>query len=227
MKVIGVGVGRTGTLSLKAALDRLGFGPCFHMRNVLDHPERLPLWEAAAAVRRSTGTKFSPVTSRVSTGRARRSGASWPIRCQSDLDGEIPSAGTTACARRSTSCSGAAPRARWRTRPCGGSPASRRCTRSTGSWSGTGRSCRDGSTTATGPCARSSGTTQRYARRYLPNGCSSSTSAQAGDRCATSSGWTCRRGVPRLNDPAAFWGRVRDRLAEGAVSPHPAMATEQ
>ena len=49
MKVIGVGVGRTGTLSLKAALDRLGFGPCFHMRNVLDHPERLPLWEAAAA----------------------------------------------------------------------------------------------------------------------------------------------------------------------------------
>ena len=49
MKVIGVGVGRTGTLSLKAALERLGFGPCFHMRNVLDHRERLPLWEAAAA----------------------------------------------------------------------------------------------------------------------------------------------------------------------------------
>ena len=49
MHVIGVGVGRTGTLSLKAALDRLGFGPCFHMRNVLDYPERLPLWEAAAA----------------------------------------------------------------------------------------------------------------------------------------------------------------------------------
>jgi hypothetical protein len=48
MKVIGVGVGRTGTLSLKAALERLGFGPCFHMRNVLDHRDRLPLWEAAA-----------------------------------------------------------------------------------------------------------------------------------------------------------------------------------
>ena len=76
MKVIGVGVGRTGTLSLKAALERLGFGPCFHMRNVLDHPERLPLWEAAAAGRRSTGTRFSPATSQVSTGRARRSGAS-------------------------------------------------------------------------------------------------------------------------------------------------------
>ncbi|HET8659722.1 MAG TPA: sulfotransferase [Micromonosporaceae bacterium] len=49
MKVIGAGVGRTGTLSLKAALERLGFGPCFHGRHVLDHPDRLPLWRAAAA----------------------------------------------------------------------------------------------------------------------------------------------------------------------------------
>jgi hypothetical protein len=49
MKIIGAGVGRTGTLSLKAALERLGFGPCFHGRHVLDHPERLPLWRAAAA----------------------------------------------------------------------------------------------------------------------------------------------------------------------------------
>ncbi len=49
MKVIGVGVGRTGTLSLKAALERLGLGPCFHGRHVLDHPDRLPLWQTAAA----------------------------------------------------------------------------------------------------------------------------------------------------------------------------------
>jgi hypothetical protein len=49
MKVIGAGVGRTGTLSLKAALERLGFGPCFHGRHVLDHPDRLQLWRAAAA----------------------------------------------------------------------------------------------------------------------------------------------------------------------------------
>jgi hypothetical protein len=48
MKVIGVGVGRTGTLSLKAALERVGFGPCFHGRHVLDHPDRLPLWLAAS-----------------------------------------------------------------------------------------------------------------------------------------------------------------------------------
>jgi Sulfotransferase domain len=49
MRIIGAGVGRTGTLSLKAALERLGFGPCFHGRHVLDHPDRLPLWRAAAA----------------------------------------------------------------------------------------------------------------------------------------------------------------------------------
>jgi hypothetical protein len=49
MRVIGVGVGRTGTLSLKAALERLGLGPCFHGRHVLDHPDRLALWRAAAA----------------------------------------------------------------------------------------------------------------------------------------------------------------------------------
>lgn len=49
MKVIGVGVGRTGTMSLKVALERLGFGPCFHGRHVLDHPDRLPVWLAAAS----------------------------------------------------------------------------------------------------------------------------------------------------------------------------------
>ena len=49
MLVIGAGVGRTGTMSLKAALERLGFGPCFHGRHVLDHRDRLPQWMAAAS----------------------------------------------------------------------------------------------------------------------------------------------------------------------------------
>lgn len=35
MKVIGVGLARTGTVSLKAALERLGFGPFFHSGHVL------------------------------------------------------------------------------------------------------------------------------------------------------------------------------------------------
>src|SRR5947209_18656397 len=47
MKVIGAGFGRTGTMSLKVALEELGFGPCYHMTEVFEHPEHLPLWEAA------------------------------------------------------------------------------------------------------------------------------------------------------------------------------------
>src|SRR5690348_8113526 len=30
LSIVGVGVGRTGTLSLKAAIETLGLGPCFH-----------------------------------------------------------------------------------------------------------------------------------------------------------------------------------------------------
>ena len=44
LRVIGSGLGRTGTLSLKMALEQLGFGPCHHMKEVLDHPESVPLW---------------------------------------------------------------------------------------------------------------------------------------------------------------------------------------
>ena len=35
MKVVGVGFGRTGTMSLKYALEQLGAGPCFHMIDLL------------------------------------------------------------------------------------------------------------------------------------------------------------------------------------------------
>jgi Sulfotransferase domain len=48
MKVIGAGFGRTGTMSLKAALERLGFGPCFHMIDLIRNPTPLPYWQAAA-----------------------------------------------------------------------------------------------------------------------------------------------------------------------------------
>jgi hypothetical protein len=48
MRVIGAGFGRTGTLSLKVALEELGFGPCYHMTEVFDKPHHLKLWEAAA-----------------------------------------------------------------------------------------------------------------------------------------------------------------------------------
>ncbi|QKW32844.1 sulfotransferase family protein [Actinomadura sp. NAK00032] len=48
LEVIGAGFGRTGTLSLRAALERLGFGPCHHMFALLERPEQVPLWEQAA-----------------------------------------------------------------------------------------------------------------------------------------------------------------------------------
>lgn len=49
MKVIGAGFGRTGTMSLKAALEQLGAGPCFHMIDLVRDPAPLALWQAAAA----------------------------------------------------------------------------------------------------------------------------------------------------------------------------------
>jgi hypothetical protein len=51
LAVIGAGFGRTGTLSLKLALERLGLGPCHHMREVFQHPRLLRSWQAAAAGR--------------------------------------------------------------------------------------------------------------------------------------------------------------------------------
>ena len=39
LRVIGAGFGRTGALSIKAALEALGFGPCYHMTEVFRHPE--------------------------------------------------------------------------------------------------------------------------------------------------------------------------------------------
>lgn len=35
LEIIGAGFGRTGTVSMKAALEILGFGPCYHMREIL------------------------------------------------------------------------------------------------------------------------------------------------------------------------------------------------
>src|SRR5205823_1279734 len=48
LRVIGAGLGRTGTHSLKLALEQLLDGPCYHMLEVFQHPEHIPLWHAAA-----------------------------------------------------------------------------------------------------------------------------------------------------------------------------------
>ena len=49
ISIVGAGLGRTGTLSLKLALDRLGFGPCYHMTEVFEHlASHVPVWDRAA-----------------------------------------------------------------------------------------------------------------------------------------------------------------------------------
>ncbi len=47
MKIIGAGFGRTGTTSLKAALETLGFGSAYHLTEVFTHPDHVRFWEAA------------------------------------------------------------------------------------------------------------------------------------------------------------------------------------
>jgi hypothetical protein len=47
MKVIGAGLPRTATLTQKISLEMLGFGPCYHMVNVLSDLSLAPQWAAA------------------------------------------------------------------------------------------------------------------------------------------------------------------------------------
>jgi hypothetical protein len=69
MHVIGTGVGRTGTYSLKIALNELDLGPCYHMEEVILHMgEQLPLWQAAVQGRPDWAAIF----------KGYRSAVDWP-----------------------------------------------------------------------------------------------------------------------------------------------------
>jgi hypothetical protein len=48
LSVIGAGFGRTGTNSIKKALEQLGLGPCHHMEEVFGNPSQLQYWQLAA-----------------------------------------------------------------------------------------------------------------------------------------------------------------------------------
>lgn len=48
LKLVGAGFGRTGTLSLKNALETVGYGPCYHMMEVFPRPAHVALWHRAA-----------------------------------------------------------------------------------------------------------------------------------------------------------------------------------
>lgn len=47
MRVIGAGVGRTGTSSLKLALEQLLDGPCYHMLETIKRPDDVQVWRDA------------------------------------------------------------------------------------------------------------------------------------------------------------------------------------
>jgi hypothetical protein len=49
VKIIGAGLPRTATLTQKIALEMLGFGPCYHMVNVLTDSSLIPVWAGALA----------------------------------------------------------------------------------------------------------------------------------------------------------------------------------
>jgi hypothetical protein len=47
MKLINVGLARTGTTSLKAALEILGFGPIYHTFDLFTNSKHMDIWEGA------------------------------------------------------------------------------------------------------------------------------------------------------------------------------------
>ncbi len=81
LQVIGAGWGRTGTLSLKLALEQLGFNKCYHMAEVVRNPDHVALWaeikrtsaKVAAADRVSA---LAPLFAEVFTGY--QANVDWP-----------------------------------------------------------------------------------------------------------------------------------------------------
>lgn len=47
LSVVGAGLGRTGTNSLKLALEQLLDGPCYHMSELFPRPQHIPVWHEA------------------------------------------------------------------------------------------------------------------------------------------------------------------------------------
>jgi hypothetical protein len=47
LRIVGAGLGRTGTHSVKLALERLLGAPCYHMMEVFGRPDDIPVWQRA------------------------------------------------------------------------------------------------------------------------------------------------------------------------------------
>src|SRR4051812_26377605 len=59
LQIVGAAFPRTGTVSLKLALEQLGFGPCHHMAEMIARPETGALWIAAAEGQADWDTIFA------------------------------------------------------------------------------------------------------------------------------------------------------------------------
>ncbi len=84
MHVIGAGVGRTGTYSLKLAINQLGLGPCHHMEAVLlGIAAQVPLWNDVLSGRPDWQAVY----------RGFASAVDWPTACFfRELSAAVPSA---------------------------------------------------------------------------------------------------------------------------------------
>ena len=60
VQVIGAGLSRTGTSSLVAAMEILGFGPSFHFTEIYYNPEYTPILERLLPAFRMTDSRFVP-----------------------------------------------------------------------------------------------------------------------------------------------------------------------
>jgi hypothetical protein len=76
LRVVGAGLARTGTASLKLALEQLLGGPCYHMFELFANPARIPAWHEAPWASSRPGMSSSPATGPRWTCLPRRSGRS-------------------------------------------------------------------------------------------------------------------------------------------------------
>ncbi|HTX04307.1 MAG TPA: sulfotransferase [Steroidobacteraceae bacterium] len=65
LKIVGTGLGRTGTKSMQTALKMLGFGPCHHMLEVFQHPQSMEQWIDAGEERADWDAIFNDYNSAV------------------------------------------------------------------------------------------------------------------------------------------------------------------
>jgi len=198
MKVIGAGFGRTGTASLKVALETLDFSPCYHMTEVFAHPEHADFWVAAfrgepvdwdgvlggyeAAVDWPACTFYEELMERHPEAKVIltvRDPERWYESVRNtiyELSVVIPAHPSTASATRSSGYSFPArpDKSTWRTKISGKAPST------------------DASKTGTTPSGSSSNTPNRSGNVFPRIGCSSTRSRMVGDRCAGFSGLKSR-----------------------------------